>query len=267
MKTSTQNTDDFDLIERFFDFALSETELQQFEQRMETDASFKKRFQLFKEMDTHIEINLGASEEIELIKKKFKAESPVNRTIKPVANNKGARIFTMRRVLSIAAAVTLVIASIVTMRTILQPTNTAVLAMDYWKNSNKVNFNNLRSDTDLTIVEQQLITASELFDQQNYAESIQQLTSISTSDKLYPKAALLLGQTYFQQNNKVNAIQQFQNVLDHPSGEYKSIALWYQALAYLANGNTIACQENLNIIIEQNYPIAPKAKELLSQIK
>lgn len=267
MNNFLNKSDDFDLIERFFDFDLSPAELQQFEQRMETDSVFRKRFQLFKEMDTHIEKELGASEALDLIKQQFKVTNPVVGNKEILAKKNSGRIIGVRRWLRIAATIALVIASIVMLRMAFQPIDTNTLAMEHWNQTESITFNNLRSDNTLSTTAEQLIEASALFDNQNYTAVIQNLTDIEPNDAEYPKVALLLGQTYFKQNQLDRANNQFQVVLNHPSNSYRGSALWFQALIQLSKGDKAACIINLNEIIKQDYPLATKAKLLLAQIK
>lgn len=267
MNNSINKLDDFDLIERFFDFDLSPIELKQFEQRMETDAAFRKRFQLFKEMDTHIEKRLGASEEMELIKQQFKSTIPIGTNNKNVLKKNTGKVISLRKRLSIAATIALIIVSMVILRMVLQPNDPNTLAMEYWEQTTSITFSNQRSDNTLSITEEQLIKASELLENQNYPAVIQSLVDIDTNDAQYLKVSLLLGQAYFNQKQLDFAESEFQMILNHPSGDYRDSALWFQALTQLAKGNKQACKANLKEIIQQNYLQASKAKSLLTQIK
>ena len=127
MSSSTKEKD-YALIERFFEFDLSDEELMQFEQRMEGDPTFQKRFQIFKEMDQEIESTFLDSKNREEVKIKIKTtlekESP---TLSPKQ-----KIFSIRRIMSMAAAVAILLVSIFGIRNFLQPINPSAIAMSYW---------------------------------------------------------------------------------------------------------------------------------------
>ena len=112
-----------------------------------------------------------------------------------------------------------------------------------------------------------LITASEQFNKQQYLAAITTLHQIQEAEKELPKVALLKGQCYLQLNQVEPAIESFQTVLNHPSGDYRSVAIWYQALAYLRANQLEKGKQLLQEIINQKYPVASKASELLRRME
>jgi hypothetical protein len=104
-KPIQNNEEDYELIGRFHDFALSEAELAAFEERLENDPEFQERFRLFGEMEQHIEQSLP-SEELEKMKAAFNLEqagkdsSGAQAKVRSIWNN---------RYLRLAAAIALIL--------------------------------------------------------------------------------------------------------------------------------------------------------------
>ncbi len=262
-KSTLYQEKDYQLISRFFDFDLSEKEMETFENRLDTDTDFRQRFQVYKEMDLHIDSTLDQSKELQAIKKNLKLNID-DREPKIIKHERG---ITRRQLFSIAAAILLFVVSLIALRLFLQEKDASILAQEYWDATEKLTFGNLRSTANPTPSEIRIINASEAFNQQNYTRVISSLANFPSTDIQFPKAALLQGEAYMALNNPEASIAKFQVIIEHTSGEYKSSALWYQALAYLAAGNKAAGKANLEVIIDNNYPTATKANELLTLIR
>ncbi|MEM1326199.1 MAG: hypothetical protein AAGI23_09610 [Bacteroidota bacterium] len=239
-QSSPDFTKDYELIRRYFDFELDETELNIVNERMESDPVFFERMRLFSASDDQI-----------LNEKEVSTAQKEAKTI-DLTNRKSRSLMTRWRAL--AAAVVLLIGSLFAIWYISNSNvSPSQLAQTYWSESEKVTFSTLRSDDASTATEDALITASQQFQEEDYTASLATLSTIPTDDTGYHKVALLKGEIYFEQNNFQAAVDQFQAVIDHPNNEYNDYGYWYQTLAYLELGEMDAARENLVVMKEQRY--------------
>lgn len=250
MATSLPHTADYELIRRFFDFELNDEELASVEQRMETDAAFLERMRIYEQTASELEGQLVAA----------MPKPQIAKTVQLAPRQQTPTRFNYVRALAAGLAVVIAAAFGIWLFT-QNVSDPKTLAQNYWTQSESITFSNLRTTTtDNSIT--MLASASDLFQEKQYASALAQLVEVKVDDANYHKAQLLSGQILFEQDEFQQAIQSFQNVVDHPNNEHNDYAYWYQALAYLKLGNKDAAIRNLKYIEEQQYAIKSAAKLL-----
>lgn len=245
---STPNETDYELIQRFFDFELSEAELKQVESRMENDVAFRERLFIYQSMEAHIESEIGTKKEARVV------ELP---TVQSVWGN--WRRLAAMLVLAIGCLFVFYLYSN-------QIKSDTVLAQQYWAEREDLS-SQLRSenseDEALYSTLNQAITYKE---RGETAQAMEILNTIATSDDTFLEATFLKAEILFEQQDYETAINQYQTIIKHPSKAYQDTAYWYQALAYVEAEQWDKAKANLNYIIAQAYPIADKAQKLLAQL-
>lgn len=253
MSTATPKDKDYQLIQDFFEFELNEEERALVEERMATDKDFLHRMQVYQQMEKQVD-SMG----------KVEQHTAKEVVMQPRAAKK-FRWNTLR-----AAAAMLVLA--IGLLFVFQLFNTEqpdILAQQYWENSEKVTFSNLRDaqvNQEVNRSQLALIDASKTFEAKRYEVAFERLNSILPDDVNYLKALLLKGQILFEQTRYENAILHFQLIIDAQQFDVKDAAYWFQALAYLKMNRVEEAKGNLNYVVEQEYPMAQKARELLEEL-
>jgi tetratricopeptide (TPR) repeat protein len=86
---------------------------------------------------------------------------------------------------------------------------------------------------------------TDLYNTKKYAEAIPYLEKVKDSSA---QAMLLLGISYTQTNNIINAHISYDNIIKGES-VFKEKAIWYKALAYLKNKELANCKTQLNKLL------------------
>jgi len=245
------NLEDYQLIQRFFDFELTDEELEKFNERMETDTDFVSRMHIYQQMSAHADNTIKSAVTT-------KKESSSNK----IVSLRSGRFIRW----AVAAILLLAIGSWVIFQFYLHPTTPEQLATNYWNETEATTFSNTRSDVPITSEEALLTQASDAFVVNNFQETITILSAISIPDTLYAKAALLKGQAFFHLSRYDEAADQFQKVIDSEKNEYNDIAYWYQALTFLKLGQLENAKNNLEYIVTQGYTLESNASTLLDEL-
>lgn len=238
MNTTTPTEKDYRLIQGFFDFELSEKERAEVEERMANDPSFLQRMQIYQQMEKQVD-TMG------------KAKGNIAKEV--VMQPKASRKFRWNTLRSAAAMLVLAIGLLF----IFQIFNTEqpdILAQQYWENSEKVVFSNLRDaqvNQEVNRSQLALIDASKSFEMKRYDIAFERLNSILPDDVDYLKALLLKGQILFEQARYSDAVVHFQLIIDAERFDVKDAAYWFQALSYLKVNEVDAAKNNLNYIIQE----------------
>jgi len=253
MSTATPKEKDYQLIQDFFEFELSEEARASVEERMTRDKDFLHKMQVYQQMEKQVD-NIS----------KVKQHVAKEVVIQP----KLAKKFRWNTIQAAAAMLVLAIGLLFVFQlfNIRQPD---VLAQQYWENSEKIVFSNLRdAQVNLEVDRSQLalIDASKSFEAERYDVAFERLGAILPDDINYLKALLLKGQILFEQARYEEAIVHFQLIIDAQQFDGTDAAYWFQALAHLKGDRVEEAKENLNYIIEQEYPMAQKAEELLKEL-
>ncbi|MEN0051762.1 MAG: hypothetical protein AAF806_32150 [Bacteroidota bacterium] len=253
MSTATPKEKDYQLIQGFFEFELSEEERAMVEECMVNDPDFLRRMQVYQQMEQQVD-SMG------------KVEQP---TAKEVIMQPKVAKKTRWTTLRAAAAMLVLAIGLLFVFQLLNTEQPDVLAQQYWENSEKVTFSNLRDAQVNQEVDRSqliLIDASKTFEAERYEVAFEGLNDILPDDVNYLRALLLKGQILFEQARYEDAIFHFQLILDAQQYDVKDAAYWFQALAYLKMKRVEEAKENLEYIIEQEYPMAERAEELLGEL-
>lgn len=260
MEKELQQQDNFELIQRYFDFELNDQELADVEQRLQNDEAFLEDMRLYNEMSSFIEEQLPSASAV-ATPATDKMEQSAN-TAKVIQLDAKPRQSSLSKwILRVAAVAMLLLASIVALR-LFNTTNSSDLAQQFWDNSEKTLFTNVRSDQAETLIQQ----ASVAFVAGDYASTLKITSEILTTDATTLNALLLRGQTYFELEDYEAAIRDFEDVVSVVNNDYQDVAHWYLALAQLKIDDTTAAKQQLELIIDKQYPQMKQAKTLLEQL-
>jgi len=232
----TTNKDDLQLIERFFERELTEDELAYFKERLDADTNFAEQVARFDYARQEVEAIYYPDEE-KNFKQKWKKvlQTPQRQTIK----RKSIPYYLMR----VAAVLIFVIGLIGIGRYIgMQENNLQQLALQNWEKSEKDMGNGAWRGK---LIDRDVIwdNAEKSYTENRFEKTLNSLSILGDE----PDALLWKGICHFELRQMPTA-------------------LWYQALAYLYENNTEAARKNLNLIVENTYPKANDAKELLEQL-
>lgn len=267
----TPEEKDYQLIQRFFDFELDDKELEAVTQRLETDDTFRKRMRHYETVETYVDEKFNVKERAVQPSETSKIV-PLNAKATTRTNNrqgKGRSSATgIRNLMRLAAVLVILIISVFVARFVLNQSDPAYLSQRYWNETDKVVFNGTRmSNAETSDMEALLIRASAFFLAKDYQATLNALDSVTAANVLFDRAALLRGEAYFALEAYDTAIENFQLVLADEQSSFEDVALWFQALAYIKQGELGAAEQNLELLIEEKYPQAEKASELLEKIR
>ncbi len=250
-----KSTKDIELIERYLDFDLTETELATFNQRLKNEAGFRQKLNQYEYAHKVVEELYDAGSPNKN-KEKFLNDK------KPNKESKIVRLNYQKYLIGIAASVALLVAALFLLK---QPSQTSQqLAQQYWQDTKTSTIITLKGANDQEAFYALLKKGDTEFLSGNYVESLLTLSKIPETYPKYNTVRLLEGQNYIELKEFEKAIEKFQRVIDNNGDEEK--ALWYQALAYIQNNNLSAAKSNLENIIKEAFPQQTKAKKLLDAI-
>lgn len=253
----TKDKDDLQLIERFFERELTEDELTYFRERLDNDNDFAEQVARFDYARKEVE-EIYYPEEEKNFKKKWQKvlQTPLHQS-----GTKRSIIYYLTRV---AAVLILAIGLIGIGRYMgTQGSNLQQLALQNWEKSEIDMSKGVVSRGDL--IDRSVIwdKAEKNYKEGKFEETLNFLTILGDE----PDALFWKAKCHFELRQTQKAITNFQAVIQHEKSGKKDLALWYQALAYLYESNTDAARKNLNLIVENRYPKANDAKQLLKQLK
>lgn len=240
-------TEDYKLIERFFEFELDEEELIEFEQRLEVDIHFSKRVRAFNYVDEKVDKEFTPTSFREMQKKQQKWKEELKKTPMPITIMTSTKMWQ-----TLAASLALFL-----------------VAGGLWmsKMSNSAYYDDLAQvtweDVDTIIGEE--ITAGSVTRAGEEKESVSQ---VAKSDSL-----LRVGKLLFKENKLEASLIPFQTIIDMEENEEegedkvkKDLAYWYQALVYVRMNKIWNARKNLSHIIAEKYPLDDEAKKLYYQL-
>jgi len=253
----TKDKDDLQLIERFFERELTEQELADFEVRLKADDDFAERVERFSYAHRQVE-QIYYPNEREAFKKKWEDILNTDENTLP-KNIKSLRYYLIR----VAAAILLILGLALIINEFGSSNdNLQQIALRNWEPpepnmGGKVVTRNKTINS--TVIWNNVEKA---YKEGRFVEALG-LLNIFEDD---PDALFWKGNCHFELRQMPQAISDFEAVIQHQEGSKKDLARWYQALAYIYENNTDAARKKLNIIIENNYPKADDATQLLEQL-
>lgn len=238
---------DIELIERYFDNALSPEESQEVAQRLKRDYDFRKLFDTEKLLVDTIRLE-AAKRDLDYLRELERSFSGKN-------NTPGHRI---AYYLATAAAITAVILFV------WMPTNDAnpgSLFAEYFQPQPNI-FEPLRRDESGNSPRRQAFQA---YEQENYQRAALLFTQLLTEDEdpgmmmLLGNCNLVLGETDAAKANFLNVIR--------TSAELTPAAKWYLALSHLRSGESDRTRSLLQEVSTTESPYAAKANILLDELE
>lgn len=251
----TKDKDDLQLIERFFERELTEQELADFEIRLKADHDFAEQVERFSYAHQKVEKIYYPNERETFIKHWEKILDTDEEA--PIRKVKSIRYYLMR----VAAAVILFVGLTLIIEQIGTPYgNFQQLALQNWEQL-EIDMN---KGTREQIIDSAVIwnKAEKAYKAKKFEETLNWLEVFGDE----PDALLWRGKCHFELRQMPKAISYFDAVIQHKDGGKKDLALWCQALAFLYENDKDAARKNLNIIIENKYPIARDAERLLEKL-
>lgn len=107
-----------------------------------------------------------------------------------------------------------------------------------------------------------------LYETGNFEAVISKLEQIPDSFSVYPLSQIYLGIAYLELEQTDQAIRVFEAAIAQRDPLYTIPTRWYLALAQLKQGNTSACQEQLQILVDQQAKeYAGEASSLLQDLE
>lgn len=242
-----------ELIEKYFKGELSNEELESFENRLDTDAQFKKDVEFYEQ-------------NILVLEKRFANENNRNSFIQNLKQaslsnpssieKKGKTVFKIRQykkplLISIGIAAAVLIALFV-----INPTQ--ILYNQYAEHA-ELHVQS-KGETDPLLLE-----ASKRFNEGDFVEAeklFEKMNETVTSD---PELFFSLGITYLENDKFDKAMNTFKSEIILNSS-FKDKSIWYQSLVFLKEKNLDACRSELEKI-ENNSPYYDKSRELMESIE
>lgn len=252
--------EDYKLIQDFFEFELTEKEVQDFEYRMEVDRYFFQKVQAYDFVNEKIAKDFtGVSfEEKRPLQEKWLAELERE-------NNKRAPLKPARIWWAMAATIGVLVIAIAWLG---QSENNEItykqLALNKWEDTQE----NFTQRSSIHIANHVVFAnAIKSYQLQKYEDCLSQLMHVDSTFSFYEQALLLNGQAHFRLEELDQAIVNFEEIIEFKDSELRDIAYWNQALVHIYMENIGEAKQVLNLIIEDNYPLAKKAQELLNQLQ
>lgn len=252
---------DYRLIKRFFNFELTKRELDLVEHRLEEDSEFREKMRFYEFADTKFKTEFEAQEITE--KQQLKQEWAKWNNTTPTPSL--YRRLQSPKILGVAASLILLFGICIWWLNTTPQLDKNQLVAQYWNETAQVTQIITRASTNDDQAIKDLTNALNLYNKSQYGQALVQLEKLTTT-ALFDQVILLQGQCYFQLNEVDSAAQKFQQVIDLEQVGLKDKARWYLALTYLKGDNYGLAKQQLNIIIERDYPLAKDAKELLQKL-
>lgn len=228
---------DIDLITRFFDLALSDEELVDFEIRLSKDLPFRQKVQAYQEATFLVSETYQTPKEQERTQK----WATLLNTDKDIKSQKN---IPWKWIYSIAAGFILVF-SIWQLNTIYQKPNMDQLIADSWNKNIGLDFKVTRGTTTDSL-KQQISLAHEAYNNKNYQAAIEILSDY-TSTIYYEDVLLLKGLSSYKKGNINIALKTLDTLANYPTGKKSKVAQWYQGLIYLEQDNPKAAKQFLQL--------------------
>jgi len=241
--------DRYILFENYLVNKLSDTELQSFEKKLETDTDFKQEFEIYKNLNTSL-------------KSKFENEES-EIALRKILNNLGSKFIKQnkvkkQKVISLFNYNSLMIAASIAL----------LVSLFIFKNGKPVysDFSNhnvlelvVRGENNVAVVK-----AENAFNSKNYKEALQQLTILSNTYPNDTEIKLYQGISNLELGNYTNAETIF-NKISEGNSAFATTATWYKALTFLKQKKFKKCKVVLKTIHKSSDKYS-QAKKLLKQL-
>ncbi len=249
----------YHLIENYLDGKLTKEELAAFEARLQADAAFAQKVNLFREVET----TLG---------------DPVRQNIQAQLDNLGETYFQQpvvakkkinllpfyQKLWAIAASFLLLISIGFLLwqnQSIDNLSNEQIFAQNY----QLPNLDPMTRGRDRKHTLQEVI---ELYENQDYPAALVRLKELRQRDSENKQLTYLLAHTYLNLSppQLMESVETFKTLIQHNQNVYVPKAKWYLALIYIRQNNVVAAQPLLKAVVTVNDSNSEKAKLILRQL-
>ncbi len=235
-------------IERYFNLELSDEELVEFEERIESDPGFANKLDIYQES-------------INLVEKKYTSNSEKIRLEKwrAITNEgKGSKTITLhwKWIAGIAASVVMAFFGWQYTSNTKQQ-SLATITQASWDKKIGLDYRMMRT-TNRDSLQQVIINAFDAYEEEKFKDAIAILEPFVYTTLYYEDALLITGLSQYRAGNTADALKTLETLSKYPSGKKAKVALWYQGLIYLDLGDKKAAKKFLLLPNNQNVEIRLK---------
>lgn len=245
-----QEEKDIELIEAYHQGRLSEEETAEFDKRRDEDKDFNRKVEDY----MHIMNEIRSFGEQDFMKK-------LNSWEKDIAGEKEAKVIPLKRILSIAAAIIIILIPIgyLLMSDEVQRAPQELYTAYFEPYEDVISERSEGSG----LLEQGL----NAYNQENYRQAITYLEGFVKENPEDNSAKAYLGIAYLAVNESDKAEATLKDVSQDATGLFKEVSEWYLALAYLnLNRPALTKDQLIDITSKPDHMYHSKAKELLQEI-
>lgn len=249
----------YHLIENYLDGNLAKEELAAFEARLQTDAVFAQRVNLFREIETALgdPVRQNIQAQLDNLGETY-FQDPA------VAKKKINRLPFYQKLWVIAASFLLLISVGFLFwqnQSIASLSNEQIFAQNY----QLPNLDAMTRGTDRKHPLQEVI---ELYENQDYPTALVRLKELRQGDSENQQLTYLLAHTYLNLSppQLMESGEIFKTLIQHNQNVYVPKAKWYLALIYIRQNNVVAAQPLLKAVVTVNDSNNEKAKLILRQL-
>ncbi|MEM9992342.1 MAG: hypothetical protein AAF738_11305 [Bacteroidota bacterium] len=250
---------DYETIQRFFEFQLTEEERQHFEARMETDDAFFQKIRTYQRTADSMDHLFSGHSKTD--KEKREAHW------KTMLTDSSPRIRSLRTRTKwwiAAASITILLATGIGLWNTSTALSSEQLALTYWE---KADFSYAKRSIEQNAIDPILLNAIDSYADGEYVVSLNLVEGLNGQMSNVEQVILLRGHCRFNLKNYENAIVAFQQIIDTDTSTRKDEAHWYKALALIALERQDEAIGELGYIIAQGYPKADDARRLLHSLE
>lgn len=250
---------DLELLVRYLDGDLNDTEKQQVDDRLKVDPLLSGKLELIKDVNTVLgdkelssfEERIAEAEKLYFNKKSLEEPAPVYITKK----------FNIYRIAAVIAVLVALTFTFLLVKNNLAKSNDELFATYYEKMP--ADFHT-RSEE---IQGNDFINAVKLYNQNKYREAIVGFEKVLKNEPANNAAKLFLGICYTETHQYKNAATQFTKIISGKDPIFEEHASWYLSLCYLKTNNAGLAKNILLNLVHTNSFYEDKASELLKDMK
>ncbi len=227
------------LIERFLNLELSDKELIAFEERLSKDFVFDEKLHSYIAAQNMVNDSFPSHKENS---RKQQWKAILEKDKKDVLTLKST---SWRWITGIAASLVLLFLIWQLNSPVPQP-NMEVLLNNAWNKKIGLDYKSLRSIAKDSI-KIKIYRSFEAYQKENYEFAIDMLSNLNNTNTTdyFEDILLLRALSYYKKDNINIALKTLDTLANYPTQKKANVALWYQGLIYLEQGNTLAAKQYL----------------------
>ncbi len=241
---------DVELIDKYFEFQLSEEELVAFEKRILVDSEFEQKVLTYYESEVTTNV-LFENHEQQQRAQKWKELLDKEHTPK-------SKVISLKwQWISGIAASILIIFGIWQFNTKTEPLDLTIALESAWNKKVGLDYNTLRSSVKDSL-KNQIVNAYRNYENKKYDSTLVILNHFKKTSPYYEDALLLRGLSLYENGFIEVSLKTLDTLVNYPTQKKAKVALWYQGLIYLKEGNLIAAKKILALPEHKNNDIKLK---------